>query len=299
MRRSGGLDRWIRPLAAVVVLSGIMSTLDATIVGVALDTLSRRLDASLVTIQWVATGYLLALATVIPLSGWASERFGTRRLWMFSVGLFLAGSVLSGLAWSAGSLIAFRIVQGLGGGLIVPVGQTILARAVGPERMGRVMSIVGVPMVLGPVVGPVVGGLVLQDLSWRFIFFINVPIGLAALAVAARRLAPEEPVHSGRLDVRGLLLLSPGLAALVFGLSEAGATGSIANPEPLAAILGGLALIVAFALHARGRGRGALLDISLFASVRTWSWRSVLSGSSVCLSGGGGLTLFSPVGLWV
>jgi hypothetical protein len=152
------LDRPILVVSSVVVIGAFMSILDATIVNVALATLSRELHSPLHTVQWVATGYLVALAVVIPLTGWASERLGARRLWMLVVALFVAGSALCGLAWSAGSLVFFRVLQGLGGGMIMPAGMTILAQAAGPQRIGRVMSVVGVPMLLGPVLGPVLGG---------------------------------------------------------------------------------------------------------------------------------------------
>src|SRR5437763_4133326 len=178
------LDRQIIVISSVVIVGAIMSILDTTIVNVALATLGRDLHASLSTIQWVASGYLVALAVVIPMTGWASERFGANQLWMLVVTLFVAGSVLSGLAWSAGSLIFFRVVQGLGGGMIMPAGMTILAQAAGPQRIGRVMSVVGAPMLLGPILGPVLGGVILQHLSWRWIFYVNVPIGLIALLLA-------------------------------------------------------------------------------------------------------------------
>jgi MFS family permease len=238
------LDRQIIVISSVVVVGAIMSILDTTIVNVGLATLSRELHAPLSTIQWVATGYLVALATVIPMTGWASERLGAKRLWMIVVALFVAGSALSGLAWSAGSLIVFRVLQGLGGGMIMPAGMIILAQAAGPQRIGRVMSIVGAPMLLGPVLGPVLGGLILQNLSWRWIFYVNVPIGLLALVMAWKLLPRSEPRRGERLDVTGLALLSPGLAAVVFGLSETSAHGGIYH-----------------ALHARVR---PLLDLTLF-----------------------------------
>jgi len=147
----------ILTLATVVVLGAIMTILDATIVNVALPTLGRDFRTSIAIIQWVPTIYLLAFATVIPASGWATERFGARRVWIASLALFLAGSLGCGLSGSVGVLIGFRVLQGIGGGMIMPVGQAILARAAGPQRMGRVMSIVGVPLLLGPVAGPVIG----------------------------------------------------------------------------------------------------------------------------------------------
>src|SRR5262249_25386046 len=136
----------ILALAVVVVLGASMTILDATIVNVALPTLGRDFHTEIATIQWLPTAHLLAFASVIPLTGWASERVGAKPLWLGSLVLFMAGSLLAGLSWSIGSLIAFRVVQGLGGGMIMPLGQTILAQAAGPKRMGRVMSIIGIPM---------------------------------------------------------------------------------------------------------------------------------------------------------
>jgi EmrB/QacA subfamily drug resistance transporter len=169
--RNEGLSREILVLAGVVILGTIMTVLDLTVVNVAIPTLARDLGASIPAIQWVMTGYMLAFATVIPLTGWAAERFGARRAWIFALLLFLAGSVLAGAAWSIGSLVAFRVLQGLGAGMILPIGQTLLAQAAGPQRMGRVMSVIGVPMLLAPVFGPLLGGAIIGAASWRWIFF--------------------------------------------------------------------------------------------------------------------------------
>src|SRR5215213_4528142 len=173
-----------------------MSILDTTIVNVALETLSRELHAPLSTIQWVSTGYLLSLALVIPLTGWLSEKYGAKRIWMTSVALFGIGSVLCGAAWNAESLIAFRILQGLGGGMIMPVGMALMAQTAGPHRVGRVMSVIGVPMLLGPILGPVIGGLIVDSWSWRWIFYVNVPIAVFALVLAAKLLKAD----AGRAD---------------------------------------------------------------------------------------------------
>ena len=268
--RGEGLSREILVLAGVVILGTIMPVLDLTVVNVAIPTLASDLGASIPAIQWVMTGYLLAFATVIPLTGWAAERFGARRAWIFALLLFLAGSVLAGAAWSIGSLIAFRVLQGLGAGMILPIGQTILAQAAGPQRMGRVMSVIGVPMLLAPVFGPLLGGAIIGAASWRWIFFINLPVGLAAV-VAALRLLPARSgagSQSGapgrvRLDVRGLLLLSPGIAVFLYGMSEAGGHGGFGSPRTSVAVLAGLALIGLFFCHAAVRGGQALIDVSL------------------------------------
>jgi len=275
-RPAGGearVDRALLTVASVVVLGTIMSILDTTVVNVAINTLAADFHTTLPTIQWVATGYTLALATVIPLSGWIADRFGTKRLYMTSIALFLAGSALSGLAWSAGSLIFFRVLQGLGGGMIMPAGMTILTRAAGPQRIGRVMSIIGVPMLLGPILGPILGGWLVADVSWRWIFFINVPIGLAALALAARVLQRDVPAHEKRLDLVGLLLLSPGLALMIYGLAKTSSAGGFGAPQVLVPLLAGIGLIGAFVWHAL-RTRDPLIDLRLFRD-RTFATSSI------------------------
>jgi EmrB/QacA subfamily drug resistance transporter len=251
-------------LAAVVVLGAIMTILDATIVNVALPTLGRDFHTSIATIQWVPTVYLLAFASVIPLTGWAGGRLGAKPLWLASLALFMAGSLLAGLSWSVGSLIAFRVVQGIGGGMIMPLGQTILAQAAGPKRMGRVMSIVGVPMLLAPIAGPVIGGTLIGAASWRWIFFVNLPIGALAVLLALR-LLPSTPRRSQqRLDMLGLALLSGGIAVFVYGLAEVGQKGTVTAALPLGMLLGGAALIALFVAHAL-RSPSPLLDVHLFA----------------------------------
>jgi EmrB/QacA subfamily drug resistance transporter len=260
-----GLDRELLGVATVVVLGAIVSILDTTIVNVAIDALARASGAPLATIQWVATGYMLALATVIPLSGWAADRFGARRVFVASIALFTAGSALAGAAWSAESLIAFRVLQGLGGGLILPAGITLVGQAAGPQRMGRTMSAIGIPMLLAPMVGPVLGGWLVDAVSWRWIFFVNVPIGALTIVLALRLLPRgEAPQPSQRLDRRGLLLLSPGLAAFVYGLAETSADGGAGSARALAPMLAGAALIAAFAVHAwRAGTTDPLLDLRL------------------------------------
>jgi EmrB/QacA subfamily drug resistance transporter len=259
------LSREILMLSVVVILGTIMTVLDLTIVNIAIPTLVGDLHASIDTVQWVLTGYMLAFAMVIPLTGWAAGRFGAKQVWLTALGLFLAGSLLSAAAWSIGSLIAFRVLQGLGAGLILPIGQTILAQAAGPQRMGRVMSVIGVPLLLAPVFGPVLGGAILGAASWRWIFLLNLPIGGAAV-VAAWRLLPTAGPRTGqheRLDLRGLVLLCPGIGVLLYGLSEAGTHGGFASPGTVAATLAGLALIGLYIWHAAVAGRAALIDLSL------------------------------------
>jgi EmrB/QacA subfamily drug resistance transporter len=254
----------ILKLAAVVVLGSIMTILDMTIVNVGLATLGRDLQTSIATLQWVSTAYLLAFASVIPLTGWASERFGVRPLWLASLAGFMLGSLLAGLSWSIGALIAFRVVQGLGGGMIMPLGQTILAQAAGPQRMGRVMSIVGVPMLLAPIFGPVIGGAIVGAVSWRWMFFINLPVGGLALLLAVRLLpvVPRRPPE--RLDVRGLALLCGGIAIFIYGLAEIARQSTFTGALRPSMLLAGLTLVALFVWHAL-RIADPLIDVRLFA----------------------------------
>ena len=254
----------ILALSAVVVLGAIMTILDATIVNVALPTLGRDFDTSIATVQWVPTIYLLGFASVIPLTGWASERFGAKRVWLASLGTFMLTSLLAGLSWSLGALIAFRVLQGIGAGMIIPLGQTILAQAAGPQRMGRVMSIVGVPLLLAPIFGPVIGGVIVEAASWRWIFFVNLPVGAVALLLAVRLLPAVPPRPHERLDIAGVVLLSGGIASFLYGLAETGRQGSLSRGVPLAAIVAGLALVALFARHAL-RTENPLIDVRLFA----------------------------------
>lgn len=258
-----GLDRRLVALGAVVVLGAVMSILDATIVNVATRTIGEDFHASITTIQWVLTGYLLGFAAVIPATGWAAQRFGPRRVFIGALVLFAVSSALAGSAVSVGELIAFRVLQGAGGGLILPVGQLIIARAAGPRRMGRVMSMLGVPMLLGSVTGPVLGGLIVSSVSWRWIFFINPPIGVITVALAARLLPADPPGRGARLDLRGLALLCGGVAAITYGMSEAGARGGFGGTLTLALLGAGAALVALYAIHARARGSAALIDIGL------------------------------------
>jgi len=255
--------RGIAAIGLVVVLGSVMSVLDVTIVNVALNHLAGEFDAPLASIQWVATGYTLALASVIPVAAWAMGRFGTKRLYMLSIGTFAAGSVLAGLAWSAESLIAFRVLQGLGGGLIMPVGMTIMARASDPSRMGRTMAVMGIPILIGPTMGPILGGWLVDDVSWRWIFFVNVPVGALALILAARVFPRDAPQPTRPLDVPGLLLLSPGLALLIYGLATGGDRGDFTAAGALIPAILGLCMAIGFVVRAL-RVEHPLIDLRLF-----------------------------------
>jgi EmrB/QacA subfamily drug resistance transporter len=240
------LDRGVLVVAGVVVLGAIMSILDITVVSVALQTFQREFDATSAQVAWTMTGYTLALASVIPMTGWAADRFGTKRLYLLAVLLFTAGSVLCAAADTLQMLVIFRVLQGLGGGMLMPLGMTILTRAAGPERVGRVMAVLGIPMLLGPIFGPILGGWLIDAASWHWIFLINLPIGIAALIYAAIVLPKDSVEPSESFDWVGMLLLSPGLALFLYGVSTTPETGTLWDREVLVPALLGVALIVAF-----------------------------------------------------
>jgi EmrB/QacA subfamily drug resistance transporter len=287
--RSSRIEAHVWRIAAVVVLGTIMSVLDTTIVNVALDTLGRDLHATVDQIQWVVTGYLLALAAVIPVSGWASRRFSSRSVYIVSLVLFTAGSVLCGLADSVGSLVAFRVVQGIGGGMLVPTGQMILVKAAGPRNLAKVMSAIGVPIVLAPIFGPTIGGLLLEHVSWQSIFLVNLPVGILTLVAALKLLPKDKPEGAERLDFLGLGILSVGLVGITYGLAETGSAGTLVAASvlvPLAIGLAGVAAFVWRALHIPN----PLLNVRLYAdraftaaSITTFALGAALFGAMVLM----------------
>jgi EmrB/QacA subfamily drug resistance transporter len=269
-------------IAIVVIMGIIMSVLDTTIVNVALHDLSTDLNASLDSIQWVITGYLLSLAAVIPITGWAVRRYGARRLYLIALVVFTGGSALCGLAWSSESLIAFRVLQGVGGGMLTPIGQMVLVKAAGPKNLPKVMSAIGIPIVLAPVFGPTLGGLLLQDAGWQWIFMINVPVGIVAFTLALKLLPRDHAgaEDAGPLDFVGLILAAAGTVGITYGLSESDAAGSLTSGRVLGPVLIGVALVTAFVFRSR-RIERPLLDISLFKN-RAFSAASVVT---FCLGG--------------
>ena len=271
-------------IAGVVILGAVMSILDTTIVNVAIDKLSIDFNASLTTIQWVVTGYTLALAAVIPATGWAADRFGTKRIYLSSLALFMLGSALCAVAWSADSLIAFRVLQGIGGGMIMPAVMTIMTKKAGPHRMGRVMGILGVPMLIAPIIGPILGGWLVDDVSWRWIFLINIPIGVVAIVSAWIKLETDVPNKEHKLDWLGMGLLSPGLTLAIFGLAES-ASGGFGDTKSWAPIVAGLALVGGFFWHSWRKGDGALIDIRTFTQTRAGASAGVFTLFAIAFFG--------------
>ena len=273
-------------LLTALVVGGITAILDTTIVAIGLQTLTVQLHAPISTIQWVSTGYLLALAIAIPFVSWAQARLGGKRLWLFALGLFVLGSLLCACAWNVESLIAFRILQGLGGGIMFPLMQTLAMQHVAPEARTRTMASVSLPAALGPILGPVLGGLVLNWLNWRWLFLINVPIGVVGFILAALFITDDRPSREAsrqRLDVVGAMLLAPALAGLLYGLSNTHAAGGFARADVLIPGIGGAILLAGFIIWATRRAGTALVDVRLLAvrSVRISSIALTFVGTAL------------------
>ena len=264
------IDGAVLKVAGIVVLGAIMSILDITVVNVALPTFQADFASGgeplpYSTVAWTVTAYTLALATIIPLTGWAADRFGTKRLYMTALLLFTAGSVLCAVASSIEALIAFRVIQGLGGGMLMPLGMTIMTKAAGPARMGRLMAILGVPMLLGPILGPILGGWLIDAASWHWIFLISLPLGVAALVYAAWALPADKPEPSESFDLVGMLMMSPGLAMFLYGVSSIPEAGTFFAAKVIGWGTAGLLLLVAFVLYSF-KPQHPLLDLRLFAN---------------------------------
>lgn len=247
----------VRRIAAVVVLGALLSMLDATVVAVGLETMARDLGVDLAAAQWIAHSYLLALAVALPACGWLGRRVGTGRLWLVALAGFTLASVLCAAAPTLGLLVAARALQGVAAGFLVPSGQALLGQAVGPERLGRVMALLGAVVSLGPALGPVVGGVLLEVASWPWLFLINVPLGAVGVVAGLRVLPRGTPARPGPLDVPGLLLAGIGLSVLVYGLT-------VRAPLPMVA---GAVLLVLFVVRTRRRP-SPLTDLRLFAERR-------------------------------
>ena len=257
------MDRSLRNLSLALVVGAMAPLFDSTIVSVALHSLAHDLDASVATVQWVTTAYLLALGVTVPVVGWLQRRVGGKRLWMAALVVFLVGSVLCSLAWSAPSLIAFRVVQGIGAGAMLPLLTTLLVQAAGGQDLGRLVAVVSLPTALGPILGPVVGGLILGAADWHWLFWVNVPFAVAGLVLARCLIPADGPTERARLDVVGLVLLSPAVVGLLYGLSGVGRDGGFDRADVWAPTVGGVVLLVAFAAWALRRRGTALVDVHL------------------------------------
>jgi EmrB/QacA subfamily drug resistance transporter len=251
------VDIGVWKVAVVAAIGSFMAQLDATVVNVSLASLEAELHSGLTTVQWVTSGYLLALALTLPLNGWLVDRIGAKALYLWCFAAFTLSSVLCGAAWSADSLIAFRILQGMSAGLLAPMAQMMIARAAG-RQMAKVISFTALPVLLAPLLGPVIAGGILQFASWRWLFLINFPVGLLALVLAFAFLPNDRgETQSRKLDLVGLALLSPALVLFLYGSDHVGDTAGILT------LCTALALFAMFYRSASRKGENALIDLRL------------------------------------
>ncbi|HMS59342.1 MAG TPA: MDR family MFS transporter [Tepidiformaceae bacterium] len=249
-------------IVAIVSVFGLfMELLDATIVNVAIPTLAREFNATTTSIEWVVTGYLLSLAVFIPVSGWAGDRFGTKRTFMFATGLFTVASLLCAAAWSIESLIVFRAMQGIGGGMLTPVGTAMVFRAFPPEERSKASGLMVIPTTVAPASGPVLGGFLIDYISWEWIFLVNVPIGVAGFVVAWRFLREHREPNPGRFDIPGFVLAATGMGTLLYALAEAGTKGWTST-EVVGFGTAGVVLIAGF-VAAELRAPQPMIDVRL------------------------------------
>ena len=232
-------------VGAVYVASMFLNIMDATVVNVALPTLSRYFAVPVASVSGVVTAYLVTLAVAMPVSGWVGDRFGARRVMLGAIGLFTAASALCGVATSLPELVAFRALQGLGGGMLVPVGMTMITRVFPPAERNKANQVLIIPTLLAPALGPVIGGALVDGLSWRWIFYVNLPVGMAAMLVGLLFLPAGSEHPAGRFDLPGFLLVGAGFPLFMYALST-GATNGWGSAVTLATLLPGLVLLVVF-----------------------------------------------------
>ena len=235
-------EQWV--VGAVFVSAMFLNILDTTIVIVALPALGEQFDATTSTIDWVVVGYLLSLAAFIPASGWIGDRFGTKRTFLFALAVFVSASALCGFAQSLEQLVAFRMLQGVGGGMLTPVGTAMLFRAFPPAQRAKASRVLIIPTVMAPALGPILGGYLVDNFSWRWIFFVNLPVGVAAFAFGLVFLNEHREPRAGRFDLPGFVLSGGGLAMILYALGQ-GPSAGWTSPEVLVT---GIVGAVAFAL---------------------------------------------------
>jgi len=270
-------------VAAGFIVAMFMDLMDLTIVNVALPTLGDEFNAGKSSLEWVITGYLLSLAIWIPASGWIGDRFGTKKTFLFALFMFTTSSVLCGISWNIGSLIIFRIVQGVGGGMMTPVGVAMLFRAFPPQERARASLILTVPTVIAPAIGPIIGGYLIDYVDWRWIFFVNLPMGVVGFIFCVVYLREHTEERAGSFDLAGFALSGAGLAMVLYALSRGPLDGWGSAPVLLTGI-GGIACFVVLTV-VELRVAEPMLDLRLFADRMFRNANIVYFASSASLLG--------------
>ena len=279
-----------RLLPWLVAVAFFMESLDTTILNTAVPAISAALRVAPLSMKAVLASYTLSLAVFIPISGWVADRFGTRRVFAYAIALFTLGSLLCGISGDIHVLVACRLLQGCGGAMMVPVGRLTLVRTFAKSELVRIMSFVSIPALVGPMLGPVAGGLIVRYLHWRFIFFLNIPIGIAGLLMVYKHLPDYREKNVPPLDLIGLVLFGSGIGLLSYVLEVFG-EHTLGTPEMVGLLATSLALIAAYALHA-SQAQFPLLQTKLFA-IRTF--RAAVSGSFFTRLGIGGVPFLLPL----
>jgi EmrB/QacA subfamily drug resistance transporter len=264
-------------VSVVFVTAMFMNVMDITIVNVALPTIGHDLGVPAASLDAVAVGYLVSLAIVIPASGWLGDRFGSRRIMLLAIAIFTLASALCGIADTYGQLVFFRVLQGIGGGMLTPTGTAMLMRTFPPAERVKAASLLTVPVAFAPAIGPVLGGVLVTHLSWQWVFWVNIPIGIFALGFGLLFLRDVPQEHPGRFDLTGFLLSGLGFAALMYGISE-GPSRGWGDPAIRASLVVGAVLLVAM-VHQQLRTREPLLDLRLFGD-RLFRASNVVMGLS-------------------
>lgn len=267
-QREGSATSYKWVVAGVVIFGIFMSVLDSTIVNIAIPRLQSVFGAGLNDVQWVLTGYILAQGVATPLTGFFSDRMGIKRFYLLSLTGFTLGSALCGLAWSLPALIFFRILQGVMGAFLVPLSTTLIYREFPPNERGTAMGALGIPILLAPALGPTVGGYLVTFASWQLIFYVNVPIGIIGLILAALFLRDGHTEARATFDIAGFVFSAVGLGCLLYGLSDASADGW-GSTKVLGFLLVGLLSLIMFTfieLNIARRGGNPLLDLRVFAN---------------------------------
>src|SRR5271155_3497889 len=266
-----------------------MESLDTTILNTAVPAVSAALKVVPLSMKAVLASYTLSLAVFIPISGWVADRFGTRRVFASAIGLFTFGSFLCGISTNIHILVACRILQGCGGAMMVPVGRLPLVRTFAKSELTRAMSFVAIPALIGPMLGPIAGGLIVGYLHWRFIFFVNIPIGLAGLLMVYMHL-PDYREHTDPLDVTGLILFGSGVGLLSYVLEVFG-EHTLNAREILGLLALSVILLAGYGFHS-SRTAHPLLRLALF---RIRTFRVAVTGSFVTRLGIGGIPFLFPL----
>ncbi|MEA4933014.1 MAG: MDR family MFS transporter [Lawsonibacter sp.] len=272
--------------AIVLVVGALAPLFDSTMVNVAIHTIAADMKTTISTVQWITTGYVLAMGLAVPVSGWATNRFGGKRLYIFSLAIFLIGSICTMLSWNIESMIAFRVIQGIGAGLMMPTLQTVLVQAAGGRNLGQIMSIVSIPALLGPILGPVLGGIIVSSLGWRAIFWVNIPICIVAIPLAVWGIPADKlSEKKASLDVVGLLLLSPAFSFLIYGIAQIARHGSLSSSAVYVPLIIGIVLMAFYVIYALNTKREPALNVRMFKSVNFTASNILLIFSGIITNG--------------